>query len=340
MQDGDIAICIANGSRDLVGKAALFKREDDYRYVVGAFCARFRPKSGESPELLAEVFASNQYRKWIGALLAGTNIGNLKPADIVACPISLPDAQATRRHVGLVFAKFRDAEELLIAEIEKKRTFKRGLMQQLLTGQRRIGMFGDNPWVRSTIGTLFQEIQRPVEWNEDATYTLVSVRRRSGGLFLRKQKKGTEIKVKSLFVIRQGDILISTRQVVHGAISRVPAKFDGAHVSGEYMTLVPREGAAISARYFDYLSRLPRMYHASFLASYGVDIEKLTFNPEWYLETRIDVPGSIDEQERIVLILDACDRELDLLTAQRLQIEKYKRSLLAKLLSGDLVMPS
>lgn len=247
---------------------------------------------------------------------------------------------ALRRAIEIAVRSLDSVGENISELIAAKRTFRRGLMQHLLTGQRRFPEFRDSHWVKTTIGELFAEVQRRVAWNEDKTYTLVSVRRRSGGLFLRERKKGAEIKVKSLYVIHEGDILISTRQVVHGAIARVPAQFDGAHVSGEYMTLVPQDGAAISTRYFDYLSQLPRMYHASFLASYGVDIEKLTFNPRWYLETAIHLPECVDEQHRIVSVLEMCDRELNLLAAQRGLIDIYKRALLSRLLSGDLSVPS
>jgi type I restriction enzyme S subunit len=249
-------------------------------------------------------------------------------------------AVGLRRWVEAAMRSLDAVAENLAQLVSAKRAFKRGLMQQLLLGQTRFPEFRDSPWVKTTIGALFAEVQRRVTWNEDQTFTLVSVRRRSGGLFLRERKKGAEIKVKSLYAIREADILISTRQIVHGAIARVPAQFDGAHVSGEYLTLVPRDGAAISTKYFDYLSQLPRMYHASFLASYGVDIEKLTFNPEWYLETAIHLPGSVDEQDRIVACLETCDRELGLLTTQQGQIDIYRHVLLSRLLSGHLALSS
>ena len=97
---GDIAICIANGSRALVGKAALIEMQDADGYVVGAFCARFRPKSGESADLIAAIFESGEYRGWIDRLLGTTTINNLKPSDIADCPIVLPTTQSARRRLG------------------------------------------------------------------------------------------------------------------------------------------------------------------------------------------------------------------------------------------------
>ncbi|EPB1863650.1 restriction endonuclease subunit S, partial [Escherichia coli] len=42
LMDGDLAICMANGSKSLVGKSAPYK-PNDADYTVGAFCALFRP---------------------------------------------------------------------------------------------------------------------------------------------------------------------------------------------------------------------------------------------------------------------------------------------------------
>lgn len=228
----------------------------------------------------------------------------------------------------------------LASLVAAKRSFKRGLMQQLVTGRTRFPQFKSNPWIKTTIGNVFEQAARPVQWSEDAIYTLVSVRRRSGGIFLRERKRGSDIKVKALNQVRHGDILISTRQVVHGAIALVPREFDGANVSGEYMVLVPRRGANILPEFFDQLSRTLRMCHLAFLASYGVTIEKLTFNPEWYLQSVIQVPPTIEEQRQIAAVLGTVDHEIDLLEAQRRNVDAYRRALLSKLLSGEIAVPA
>jgi type I restriction enzyme S subunit len=158
-------------------------------------------------------------------------------------------------------------------------------------------------------------------------------------MFLRDVKKGAEIKTKQMYVVRTGDIVISRMQVVHGAVAMVPPEFDGCNVSGTYLVLVPRSGAPIDPGFFEYLTQTPRMYHAAYTSSYGVHIEKMTFNPEWYLETPVLLPPTVAEQERIARVLDLCCSEVDLLAAQREQIEVMRRALLSRLLSGSLSVP-
>ena len=81
LEKGNFAICMSNGSKHLVGKAAELK-QDNRNIAVGAFCASMKPKSSENRLLLRHLFASNSYRLAIHRILSGSTINNLKPSDI------------------------------------------------------------------------------------------------------------------------------------------------------------------------------------------------------------------------------------------------------------------
>lgn len=78
---GDYAICMSNGSKELVGKAARF---EGYEKIVsiGSFCAGFRPKNDLCGQLINHLFASESYRQAVKRILSGSAINNLKPSDI------------------------------------------------------------------------------------------------------------------------------------------------------------------------------------------------------------------------------------------------------------------
>lgn len=81
LQDGDFAICMSNGSKDLVGKAA--ELESVLKNVaVGSFCAAFRPNNERNRMLLKHLFSSASYRMSVKRTLSGSTINNLKPSDI------------------------------------------------------------------------------------------------------------------------------------------------------------------------------------------------------------------------------------------------------------------
>lgn len=81
LNKNDICICMSNGSKDLVGKAAQFNIESGHLFSVGSFCAIFRPKN-EFKDLVKFLFQSASYRSQIKNLISGSNINNLKPSDI------------------------------------------------------------------------------------------------------------------------------------------------------------------------------------------------------------------------------------------------------------------
>ena len=92
---GDIVMCGSNGSKKLVGKAAMLQETPTIRTSFGAFCLGIRCKPTLVPEYLATYFQTSLYRDEIEQLGSGSNILNIKPDHIYALevPIPLYDAQ-------------------------------------------------------------------------------------------------------------------------------------------------------------------------------------------------------------------------------------------------------
>ncbi|HGX5180421.1 TPA: restriction endonuclease subunit S [Escherichia coli] len=137
LMDGDLAICMANGSKSLVGKSAPYKT-NDADYTVGAFCALFRPLKTVSSGFVKFLFESNQYQSQLLVILAGSSINNLKGSDIESINIDAPLHYKEQQKIADVLSA-ADAE---ISVLEKKlaclKEEKKALMQQLLTGKRRV----------------------------------------------------------------------------------------------------------------------------------------------------------------------------------------------------------
>jgi len=271
--------------------------------------------------------------------LAGSAQQVINLEDLRRMPVVLPPADE-RICIALVGRSFDKILRYIGRIIRTREELKRALLQQLLTGRRRFPEFRKQTWVEHRIGDLFEEVSRPIAWDDSKLYDLISIRRRSAGLFLRGRLYGHQIKTKQLFEVRSGDFLISKMQVVRGALGLVTNEFDGMKVSGSYVSLRPRKNAPIAVGYFDYLTHLPAMYHAVLLSCYGVHIEKMTFNLEWYLRTRIRVPPTMDEQHKIAGILDNCNRELQLLALMKSAFANQKKGLMQKLITGEVRVPA
>ena len=99
---GDIVMCGSNGSKKLVGKAAMLQETPKARTSFGAFCLGIRCKSTLVPEYLATYFQTSLYREKIEALGSGSNILNIKPDHIYDLEVPIPSYDEQKAFVSIV----------------------------------------------------------------------------------------------------------------------------------------------------------------------------------------------------------------------------------------------
>lgn len=255
------------------------------------------------------------------------NLEVLKPLQVLTPPY--PE----QRQIAEILSTWDRAIETVEALIANAHTQKQALMQSLLTGKERLPGFS-GAWKHMAIGDLVREVSRDVEWDDDATYKLISVRRRAEGIFHRESLLGYNILTKSMKVAKAGDFLISKMQIVHGASALVGAEFDGFNISGSYIALVPKDETRLNIAYFDWFSKLPAFYRLTYFSSYGVHIEKMTFNLSTFLKQKIYLPDDVNEQAAIVERLASA--EATILAGQRQAdaLRQEKAALMQQLLTG------
>ena len=86
-------------------------------------------------------------------------------------------------------------------------------------------------WNEIKISDAITESKRPIHMKDDDQYQLLTVKRRNEGIVSRGLFCGKNILVKNYYQVKQGDYIISKRQIVHGANGIVSAELDGAIVS-------------------------------------------------------------------------------------------------------------
>lgn len=127
LRRGDIAICMSNGSKALVGKSAEFRGEYDGHLTVGAFCSIFRPVL----EFAKLIFQTPKYSKFVSVVIGGGNINNLKNSDLEEFEHPIPRLQPEQQKIADCLSSL---DELIATETQKLdvlKTHKKGLMQQL-----------------------------------------------------------------------------------------------------------------------------------------------------------------------------------------------------------------
>lgn len=152
VKDGDILVCVRNGSRRLIGKCALL----DSRVAgqtFGAFMSVFR-----TPDyaFVFQQFQSDLIKRQIDENI-GATINQITNANLNAFKIPLPSDPQERI---VIAAALSDVDSLLAKLdqlIAKKRDLKQAAMQQLLTGQTRLPGFS-GAWEVRKLGNILAEI--------------------------------------------------------------------------------------------------------------------------------------------------------------------------------------
>ncbi|PNQ72856.1 hypothetical protein C1T31_10145 [Hanstruepera neustonica] len=326
VRKGDILICVRNGSKSLIGKNAKINEQAE-GMAFGAFMGVYRSVHND---YLFHLFDTDYYYREIHRNL-GATINSINGSNLKKFYFPLPEASEQK-----VIAKCLNTWDKAIQDISKligcKRLQKKGLMQQLLSGKKRLKGFNDE-WTTWTYQELFKKVSRPVAWDDNEIYDLISVRRRSGGLFHRDSLKGEKILTKSLFTAKTGDFLMSKMQILHGASGLVTEEFNNMKISGSYIAVIPQNKGTLIMEYLNWYSQTPYFYHQTYRSSYGVHIEKMTFNFKLFKKEEIELPG-IEEQQAIVDVLNAAQKEIDLLIQKRDQLKEQKKGLMQKLLTG------
>jgi len=129
LQDGDIAICMSNGSKNLVWKTGVFKAIEN-KVCVWAFCASFREKT--SLWFARYFFQSNSYTEEIKIRLWWTNINNLKNSDIDDMLLAIPTNPAEQSKIADILSSVDELIEKTDKVIEKQKKLKEGVLSKLM----------------------------------------------------------------------------------------------------------------------------------------------------------------------------------------------------------------
>ena len=327
LKEGDLLFNTRN-TLELVGKVAIWRNELRFAlYNSNLMRIKFKEEFITSNWFMNYAFNStNSIRQLKGVATGTTSVAAIYGRDLNHIKFFVPPFTEQKK-IAAILSTWDAAitkTQLLIAQLQLR---NKGLMQELLKPKEG--------WKKFRIGDLIEEIKRPVEWNDDECYDLISVRRRSGGAFYRDSLKGGQILTKQLLTVYENDFLFSKMQIVHGASSIVPKELSGMKVSGSYITVKTKDETKLDIQYFNWVSKARFFYRLTFLSSHGVHIEKMTFDFDDFKQHKISLPKLLSEQKRTVQILNKAADEVKKLEQKLAALQLQKKGLMQKLLTGE-----
>lgn len=246
-------------------------------------------------------------------------------SDFLEFSLALPPLEE-RKKIAEILAtqdKVIELKEKLLAE---KRQQKKYLIQQLLTGKKRLhGFHGE--WKREKLGKLFAERNE----TQCAHLELLAITGTQGVIPRSKldlKDNSSEDKSKYLHIC-VGDIGYNTMRMWQGVSAY--SNYEGI-VSPAYTILKPK--GKVNAKYFSYLFKLPEVVFTFFRFSQGLVDDTRNLKYENFKTICVTYPEDIQEQNVIASILEKADQEIDLLCQAIEQEKKKKKALMQLLLTG------
>ena len=319
VRDGDILICVRNGSRRLIGKSAML----DERVVgetFGAFMAVFR---SEHNHYLRYFFQSGAFKRQIDGHL-GATINQITNASLKSFTVALP---GTPERIAIA-ARLSDTDDL-IASLErliiKREAIKTGMMQQLLTGNTRLPGF-TAPWQVMRFEALAspaKERANPAKLPTDTPLIELEQIDGGGGQILAYGTAQDAVSMKTVF--RPDDVLF-------GRLRAYLRKFwlaDRAGICSTEIWALRSTRAAIGP-YVRYLVETKSFIEVA-SGGYGTHMPRADWSLLRNLE--FEVPPVSEQQAIASVILDA-DREIILLRARLAKARAIKEGTMQELLTG------
>ena len=328
LKNGDIVFVRSNGSKELVGRNLLVYPQNE-KVSFSGFCIRFRLSSDKitTAEYINLLLDNGVLKQKLQSENQGSNISNLNQSIIDNLQISIPCKGEQQKIVAILTTQDR-VIELKEKHLAEKQRQKKYLMQQLLTGKKRLPGFSGE-WKKTKLKNILYE--RKTYSPKGLEYPHVTLS--AEGIFPKSERYDRDHLVrgedKEYKITHKGDICYNPANLKFGAICENTfgdAIFSPIYVTFEVEENICKEYIANYLMRWDFINAV-RKYDE------GTVYERMAVKPEDFLKFEIFLPQS-EEQTAIAEVLSAADREIELLQQDIEQEKQKKKALMQLLLTG------
>lgn len=325
-KSNDILMCVRNGSKNLVGKSALIKANNE-GFTFGAFMSILRSKYNSFLyQFLQSSYAKKQYT---GATSATINQITSKDLDLLQIPF--PKIQEQEKIVEILSA-WDDGIETLEKLIEVKKHYLKNIAKKLLSNKTK-----SSEWSEFSLGSISINLNKKVCEKKLPVLSITA----GTGFVLQSDKFGKNIagnQYKNYTLLRKNEFSYNkgnSKKYAQGCVYCLK-NYEEAAVPNVFISFKLNNEIALN-EYFEQLFKYN--YHGSKLKKYinsGVrDDGLLNLNSNNFFKIKFKIP-QIEEQQKIVDVLNSYDREIELLNLKLEKLKEQKKGLMQKLLTGQI----
>lgn len=282
--------------------------------------------SGFDPHFVGYALSARKKRLMRLVEHAGHGTGRIDTGLLKDCLFPFPSFREQEK-IAEILSTWDTAIEQTRKLINAKKRLKKALMQQLLTGKMRLPGFSED-WREYSMGSLFKERKE----TNFGHLPLLAITGNQGIIFASEiERKDSSNSDKSKYKrIIPGDIGYNTMRMWQG-VSAV-STLEGI-VSPAYTICIPND--KVNVAFMGYFFKFSATVHLLWRYSQGLVSDTLNLKFNNFSQIKVSIP-SAEEQSEVAKVLSTVDSEINQLEKKLKTLEKQKRGLMQKLLTGEI----
>ena len=333
LQEGDFVIALDRTWISSGLKVAEVKTGDLPCLLVQRV-ARVRAKDSLEQTLLRQYFSGHRFEQYVKSVQTPTAVPHISPNDVKEFTVLLPPLPE-QKNISQILSTWDQAITATERLLENSQKRKKGLMQQLLTGKKRLPGF-EEEWEKVRLGSIFSRV---TSRNEGQSTNVVTISGQQG--LIRQQeffkKSIASETLDNYFLLEKGQFAYNksySNGYPMGAIKRLN-RYDDGVVTTLYICFELTDGHAADSdfyeQYFESGLLNPGLMQVAHEGGRAHGL--LNVKPSDFFSLTIHKPD-ISEQKAIANVLCIADSEIDAQKARLEQLRSEKRALMQQLLTG------
>jgi len=234
LRNGDVLITKDSETKDDIAVSAIV-REEVSNLICGYHLAIIRPDVNKlSGEYLNKLLDLQTMRHYFSILANGVTRFGLTLNSVNSSLIPLPSLSEQKK-IAEILSTWDDAIEQTRKLIDAKKLRKKALMQQLLSGKKRLKDYDSSSWQVRGLGELVKPVLRPVPKPKEP-YLSIGLRSHGRGTFQKIVELPEKVMMDTLYRIESQDIIVNITFAWEGAIAIAKENDSGGLVSHRFPT--------------------------------------------------------------------------------------------------------
>jgi len=342
IRGGDILFAGSGETAEEIGKAVAYIGNE--KAFAGGDVIILSTIKEVNAEFLSYALETDLSKKQKRVLGQGNSVVHIYPSDLSKVKIPLPPLPEQLTIANVLFwmdtAIIQNNQLIAQKELQKK-----WLMQNLLSGRRRIKKYvknnlcqktnlGELPvdWKLKTLLSILNPVRKSLVPEQAEMYQQIGIRSHTKGIFYKEKVSGADLGDKSVFWIEPNCFIVNIVFAWEHAIAKTTENEFGMIASHRFPMFKPKEGV-MDLDYLLYYFKSLRGKHLLGLASPGGAGRNKTLGQSEFVKLQIPVP-SLNEQIAIAQVLQAADKEIQLLKTKTKKLHDQKKGIMQVLLTG------